>query len=110
MEDIVHAINRAQAVIEFDLDGQILTANENFLKSTGYTLEEIKSRHHSMFCSDEFASSFEYKQQWEKLKRGEFISGEFHRHGKNGRDVYLIASYNPIIGKDGKPYKVIKFA
>ncbi|MFA5582734.1 MAG: PAS domain-containing methyl-accepting chemotaxis protein [Bacteriovoracaceae bacterium] len=110
MEDIVHAINRAQAVIEFDLDGNILNANENFLKTTGYTLDEIKNKHHSMFCSEEFISSFEYKQQWEKLKRGEFISGEFHRHGKNGRDVYLIASYNPIIGKDGKPYKVIKFA
>jgi len=110
LEDVVEAIDRAQAVIELDLDGCILKANDNFLQTTGYTQEEILSKHHSIFCSEENASSFEYKQMWEKLRRGEYVTGEFKRKAKNGRDIFVIATYNPIIGKDGKPYKIIAFA
>lgn len=110
LEDVVQAIYRAQAVIEFDLDGKILKANQNFLKTTGYVLDEIVGNHHRMFCDEGFSESLEYKQFWEKLKRGEFLSGEFKRISKNGRDIYLIATYNPILDKEGKPYKVIKFA
>jgi len=110
LEDVVEAIDRAQAVIELDLDGCILKANDNLLQTTGYTQEEILSKHHSIFCSEENASSFEYKQMWEKLRRGEFVTGEFKRKAKNGRDIFVIATYNPIIGKDGKPYKIIAFA
>lgn len=110
LEDVVEAINRAQAVIELDLDGRILKANDNLLQVTGYTQEEIRNKHHSIFCSEEHASSFEYKQMWEKLRRGEFVTGEFQRKGKNGRVIYVIATYNPIIGKDGKPYKIFAFS
>lgn len=109
-DEILEAINRSQAVIEFDLEGKILKANENFLKVAGYTQEDIIGKHHSIFCTDEFASSLEYKQFWEKLKRGDYFSGEFKRIGKNGKEIWMIASYNPVMDQDGKPYKVIKFA
>lgn len=110
MQDYIAAINNSQAVIEFDLDGNILTANSNFLKTVGYELNEIQGRHHSMFCEPDYANNLSYKQFWAKLRNGEFDSGEYHRLGKNGRDIWIIASYNPIIGKDGKPYKVVKIA
>ena len=109
-DGIVEAINRSQAVIEFDLDGRILKANENFIKVSGYGLEEIQGKHHSIFCSDEHAGSLEYKAFWEKLRRGEFCSGEFQRFGKNGKEIWMIASYTPVLNDEGKPYKVIKFA
>jgi methyl-accepting chemotaxis protein len=83
---------------------------ENFLKTVGYSLGDIKGKHHSMFCETEYAESPEYKQLWEKLNHGEFQSGEYKRLGKNGKEVFIIASYNPMIGDDGKPYKVVKFA
>lgn len=108
--DMIAAINRSQAVVEFNLDGSIITANENFLKTLGYSLSEIQGKHHSMFCDPEYADSKEYAEFWNKLKRGEYDSGEYHRRGKNGKDIWIIASYNPILDKSGKPYKVVKFA
>ena len=104
------ALSRSQAVIEFDLEGNVLNANENFLAVLGYTLDEIKGKHHSMFVEASYRQSNEYKEFWDKLRRGEFQAAEYRRIGKGGKDVWIQASYNPIIGPDGKPYKVIKFA
>ena len=104
------ALSRSNAVIEFDLTGTILTANDNFLKTLGYSLEEIKGRHHSMFVEESYRSSQEYKQFWARLSQGEFMAGEFKRVGKGGKEIGIQASYNPILGKDGKAYKVVKFA
>ncbi len=106
----VAAINRSQAVIEFALDGTILSANENFLNTMGYSLDEVEGRHHEMFCEASYSQSIEYKRFWQALNRGEFQPGEFKRVGKGGREVWIIASYNPVLGEDGKPVKVIKFA
>lgn len=107
---LIEALNRVQAVIEFNLDGTIISANENFLKTVSYTLDEIKGKHHRIFCDSEYTSSFEYKSFWEKLARGEFDSGEYKRLDKNGKEVWINASYNPIFDDNGKPYKVVKFA
>lgn len=109
-EGQIAAINKAQAVIEFNLDGTILTANENFLNTLGYTLQEIKGRHHSMFCEPSYVQSAEYKLFWEKLNRGEFDAGQYKRLGKAGKEVWIQASYNPILDASGKPFKVVKFA
>jgi len=106
----IAAINRSQAVIEFALDGTILSANENFLNTMGYELDEIEGRHHEMFCEASYSQSVEYKRFWQALNRGEFQPGEFKRLGKNGKEVWIIASYNPVIGEDGELVKVIKFA
>ncbi len=106
----IKAIGQSQAVIEFDMTGKILNANENFCKTVGYPLAEIQGQHHSMFADDELAASDEYRQFWEKLNRGEFVSGEFPRVGKNGKEIWIVASYNPIFDLNGKPYKVVKFA
>ena len=106
----IAAIDRAQAVIEFNLDGTIITANENFLKTMGYALEEIKGRHHSMFVEAEVRSSAAYQDSWAKLNRGELLSGEFKRLGKNGKEIWILASYNPILDDTGRPFKVVKFA
>lgn len=107
---INEAINRVQAVIEFNLDGSIITANENFLKTVGYELNEIQGQHHRIFCEPEYASSAVYKDFWKKLSHGEFESAEYKRIGKGGKEVWIQASYNPIFDEQGKPYKVIKFA
>lgn len=107
---LVQAINKSQAIIEFDLDGYILGANENFLKTLGYNLDEISGKHHRMFCEPEYASSLEYKGFWNKLKNGEFDSGEYMRIGKGGKQIWIVASYNPVFGANGKPEKVIKIA
>jgi len=104
----VNAISKSQAVIEFNMDGIIITANDNFLNTLGYSLDEIKGQHHRMFCEN--SSSSEYKAFWEKLNRGEFDAGEYKRLGKNGREVWIRASYNPIMDLNGKPFKVVKFA
>jgi methyl-accepting chemotaxis protein len=104
------AVHRSQALIEFDLSGHILNANANFLACVGYTLDEIRGQHHRIFCSDEYAASKEYKAFWEKLGRGEFDSGEYRRLGRGGREIWLQASYNPILDKRGRPMKVVKFA
>ncbi|MEV6932333.1 PAS domain-containing methyl-accepting chemotaxis protein [Dactylosporangium sp. NPDC051485] len=109
-EGKVAAINRGQAVIEFDLEGNVLTANDNFLRTMGYSLREIVAQHHSMFCSQEYITSPEYRDFWLRLGRGEILTGRFHRLGKFGRDVYLQAQYNPIFDLKGNPMKVIKFA
>ncbi|MBT0770581.1 PAS domain-containing methyl-accepting chemotaxis protein [Kineosporia sp. J2-2] len=106
----VEALDRAQAVIEFDLDGRILAANDNFLRTVGYTENEILGQHHSMFCSQEYVLSEDYRDFWLRLQRGELRSGRFHRVGKFGRDVWIQASYNPILDLAGRPMKVIKYA
>ena len=106
----VAAINRAQATIEFALDGTILGANENFLNTVGYSLEEIRGQHHRMFVDASYAASDEYRLFWEKLGRGEYDAGQYKRLAKGGREVWIQASYNPIFNADGKAYKVIKFA
>jgi methyl-accepting chemotaxis protein len=106
----VDAILRSQAVIEFDLQGTILTANDNFLSALGYTLAEIKGQHHSMFATPEYRSSPEYRAFWEKLGRGEFDAGQYKRIAKGGREIWIQASYNPVFDASGKPVKVIKFA
>ena len=106
LESQVEAIARSQAVIEFDLEGTILHANENFLAAMGYALEEIKGNHHSMFVDHSYASSPEYRSFWAALKKGEFQTGEFARVGRDGKQIYIQASYSPVFGPDGKPYKI----
>ncbi|MDB5541525.1 MAG: chemotaxis protein [Devosia sp.] len=106
----VAAIGRAQAVIEFNLDGSIVTANENFLGAMGYRLDEIQGRHHRMFVEPAYGASAEYEQFWARLRGGEFISSEFKRIGKGGKEVWIMASYNPVLDAAGKPMKVVKFA
>jgi methyl-accepting chemotaxis protein len=103
-------VNRSLAVIQFNMDGTVISANENFLRSLGYSLDEIKGRHHSMFVSESDRNSFEYRDFWAKLNRGEFQSGEYKRVGKGGKPVVLQASYTPILDQEGKPYKVVQFA
>ena len=109
-DGIVEAINRVQAVIEFELDGTIITANENFLSTLGYSLQEIQGKHHRIFCDSEYASSLDYKYFWRNLAEGEFHTGEYKRIAKNGEEVWINASYNPILDASGKPQRVIKFA
>jgi methyl-accepting chemotaxis protein len=104
------AIDRAQAVIEFNLDGTIVTANNNFLKAMGYSLVEIQGKHHSMFVEPAIRDSAAYREFWAKLNRGEFEAAEYKRIGKGGREVWILATYNPILDEKGKPIKVVKFA
>ncbi|WP_341893982.1 methyl-accepting chemotaxis protein [Ferrovibrio terrae] len=104
------AINKAQAVIEFDLTGKILHANENFLNALGYTLDEVKGQHHSMFVDPAYRASADYRDFWAKLGRGEYEAAQYKRIGKGGKEVWIQASYNPIFNSSGKPYKVVKFA
>lgn len=104
------ALDRSQSVIEFDLAGNILDANDNFLSTMGYAIDEIRGKHHSIFIDPAFKDSDEYRRFWEALRRGEFQSAEFRRFGKGGREVWIRATYNPILGRNGKPYKVVKFA
>ncbi len=104
------AISKSQAVIEFDLQGNILSANENFCSALGYGLAEIHGRHHSLFVSQAEAASAEYKAFWEKLRSGEFQAAEYLRYGKGGREVWIQATYNPIFDMNGRPFKVVKYA
>ena len=104
------AINRAQAVIEFDPEGTILTANENFQRTLGYSARELVGQHHSMLCTGDYVTSAEYRDFWLRLRKGEYLSGRFHRIGKYGRDVWIQATYNPIFDTKGRPYKVVKYA
>lgn len=106
----IEAINKTQAIIEFELDGTIVSANNNFLSAMGYSLSEIKGKHHSMFVEPVFAQSTEYKQFWEKLRRGEFESKAYKRIAKGGKEIWIQASYNPILDMSGKPFKIVKFA
>lgn len=104
------ALDKSQAVIEFETDGTILTANANFLGAVGYSLDEIKGKHHSMFVDPDEVNSGEYRNFWKSLADGEFQSKEFKRITKGGREIWIQASYNPILDKNGKAYKVVKFA
>ncbi|MCJ8150791.1 methyl-accepting chemotaxis protein (plasmid) [Shinella sp. H4-D48] len=104
------AISRVQGIIEFTIDGEILTANDNFLRAIGYRLDEIKGRSHSMLVDPEYARTPAYKEFWDALRRGEFQAAEFTRYGKNGKLVVINASYNPILDSKGKVTKVVKFA
>ncbi|MGJ8529297.1 methyl-accepting chemotaxis protein [Maritalea sp.] len=109
-EMIVAGISRSQAVIEFDLSGTIITANENFLSVLGYELDEIVGQHHSLFIDPEYAKGVEYADFWKRLSAGEFFSDEFMRIAKGGKEVWIQATYNPVLDADGKPVKVVKFA
>ena len=109
-EGQINAIHRSEAVIEFNLDGTILTANENFLNTMGYTLEEIQGRHHAIFVDPSERDGPEYKAFWEELNTGRYHSAEFRRITKDGREVWIRATYNPIVRPSGKLVKVVKFA
>lgn len=104
------AISKSQAVIEFDLDGHILTANQNFLDALGYQLDEIQGQHHRMFVDPDYGNSDEYKTFWADLKQGKFMGGEFMRLTRSGEPIWIQATYNPIFDASGNPYKVVKFA
>ena len=104
------AISRVQAIIEFTVDGVILTANENFLNLMGYRLDEVKGRHHRMFVEQDYAKSPEYQGFWEKLAGGDYVSHSFKRIAKGGRNVWIQASYNPIYGLNDKVVKIVKYA
>ncbi len=106
----IDAISRAQAVIEFTPDGQILTANENFLATVGYSLSEIQGQHHRMFCDPEYVKSQEYQSFWKRLADGELFSDDYMRIGKAGNKIYINASYNPVFDLNGNVFKVVKFA
>lgn len=106
----LQAIHRAQAVIEFNLDGTIINANANFLSTLGYELAEIKGKHHRMFVDKDYGNSREYKDFWSRLNAGEFHQGRFRRLNKRGEDVWISATYNPIFDASGKLHKVVKFA
>ncbi|MDR7344701.1 methyl-accepting chemotaxis protein [Pantoea alhagi] len=104
------AIDRSMAVIAFNLQGEVLKVNDNFLQTTGYRAQEVIGQHHRMFCTPELRSSTEYAQFWQKLNHGDFISGLFHRIDKQGRPLWLRATYNPVFDEEGQLYKIVKFA
>ena len=112
MEDAgkIVAIGRVQAVIEFNMDGTIVTANENFLRAMGYSLDEIQGKHHSMFVMPEDRDSAAYREFWARLNCGEYQAAEYKRLGKGNKEIWILASYNPILDEAGKPFKVVKFA
>ena len=97
------ALDKSQAIIEFKMDGTIITANANFLNAMGYSLDEIKGKHHSMFVDPAYKSSAEYREFWERLNRGEYQSAQYKRFGKGGKEVWIEASYNPLLDRRGKP-------
>lgn len=104
------AMDRSQAVVEFDLDGTIIGANPNFLETVGYTLDEVVGRHHSMFCDPDHARSVSYAEFWRKLAGGAFDAGLYRRVSKSGKDIWLQATYNPILDPEGRPVRIVKFA
>ncbi len=106
----IQALLRSTAVIEFDLSGQVLTANDQFLRGMGYSLAQIKGKHHSIFCDPAETSQASYREFWAMLNRGEFVAGRFKRIDSSGREVWLEATYNPVHDAQGKLYKVVKFA
>jgi len=109
-QSLLNAIGRSMAVIEFTNNGDIVTANDNFLKTMGYRLEEVRGKHHSLFCDPHETSSEGYRRFWQRLNNGEFISDRFKRVTKSGQDVWLRATYNPLYDAGGKLYGVVKFA
>ncbi|MHB1099890.1 MAG: methyl-accepting chemotaxis protein [Burkholderiales bacterium] len=110
LHNIATALDRSMAMIEFDMQGRVITANANFLQVMGYRLDEIQGQHHRKFCREDYASSPEYRQFWVKLNNGEFFGGQHERVTKDGHAIWLEATYNPINDRHGKPYRVIKFA
>ncbi|QXG47895.1 PAS domain-containing protein [Pseudomonas viridiflava] len=106
----LNAVDRAMAVCEFDPASHVLTANDNFLHVMGFSLTDIKGKHHKTFCEPTFVNSSEYTEFWRKLNHGEFVGGQFKRLGKHGRVVWLEATYNPVYDVEGKLYKIVKFA
>lgn len=110
LEARMAAVDRAQAVIEFDLDGVVVHANDNFLRTMGYGLREIVGQHHSVFCTPDYVRSVEYRDFWLRLSKGEVIAGQFERVGKYGRQVFIQSTYNPILDPLGRPTKVVKYA
>ena len=109
-ENLIGALVRSTAVIEFDLNGNVLNANERFLHGMGYSLAQIKGKHHRMFCTPEEYNSAEYQNFWRRLNNGEFVADRFKRVDSHGRTVWLEASYNPVVDANNKLYKVVKFA
>ncbi|WP_034914821.1 PAS domain-containing methyl-accepting chemotaxis protein [Erwinia sp. 9145] len=107
---MTNAINRSMAVISFNLDGNVLHANENFLKTTGYRSDEIIGQHHRIFCTPELYHSQQYKDFWQKLRQGNFASGFYERVNKKGEKIWLRATYNPVFDENKKLYEVVKFA
>ena len=110
MLGMLDAINRSQAVIEFTVDGHVLDANENFLRIFDYQLQDVVGKHHRMFCNPSYAESDDYRQFWQRLSNGDYESGEYKRVNREGVEVWLQASYNPIFDEDGRLLKVVKFA
>ncbi len=106
----IAALSESQALIEFDLDGVILTANHNMLSVVGYSLDELKGKHHRLLLDQAERDSVEYREFWHRLRRGEHITSEFRRRARDGRELWLQATYCPVFGADGKPYKVLKCA
>ena len=106
----IDAISLSQTVIEFDMEGNVQTANPNFLRTMGYTLAEIRGQHHSMFCEPGLVQSQAYRDFWADLGEGKFQSARYRRIGKHGAEVWIQATYNPILDVDGRPYKVVKYA
>ena len=106
----IEAIGKSQAVIEFELDGKIITANDNFLNAMGYSLDEIKGKHHSLFVEPEYKVSPEYRTFWDQLGSGQHMAGEYKRLAKGGREVWIQATYNPIFDSSGRPFRVVKYA
>ena len=104
------ALSKSQAIIEFSVDGVILNANDNFLETVGYTLDEIVGKHHRLFVAASVAASAEYRQFWQAMARGEHRTAVYKRQAKGGREIWLQASYNPVLGRDGRPFKVVKYA
>lgn len=109
-ESQINAINRSMATIEFNRQGEVISANENFLAAMGYRLDEIVGKHHRLFCERSESESNEYRQFWERLNHGEFFSGNFKRLNNQGQTVWLRATYNPVFDASGSLYKVVKFA
>ena len=103
------ALDRSHAIIEFKLDGTIITANANFLAVMGYRLADIRGRSHALFVATKDRHSTVYRRFWDALGRGEFQAGEYRHIGKHGRDVWMQATYSPILGRNGKPFKIIAF-
>ncbi|MEE9677506.1 PAS domain-containing methyl-accepting chemotaxis protein [Pseudomonas moraviensis] len=109
-ENLIGALVRSTAVIEFDLNGNVLSANDRFLNGMGYSLAQIKGKHHRTFCAPDEYNSAEYQNFWRRLNSGEFVAGRFKRIDSHGRTVWLEASYNPVVDANDKLYKVVKFA
>ena len=109
-ESYVNAINHAMAAIEFDLDGQVVDANANFLGLMGYSLDEVKGKHHSLFCAPEETSHSDYQHFWDRLRHGDYISDRFRRITRAGSPIWLRATYSPLYDSTGRPYGVVKFA